>query len=144
VVKERNIEFLLKKYETKQPGEVWETQKETETKKVWRIKQKLRYADYVLKELNMKGIQKDQVYFIINKISDLQLLCRTCSYEKIITVICFYIKFCTTPKVALMDYNKYKVCREHEMTLELYSKVITNLAKFFQGNTPVSAGGHVI
>ena len=142
VGKERNIEFLLKKYETKQPGEPNGVL--GDTKKEWRLKQRLRYADYVLGELNMKGVQKDQVYHLLKTISYLKKLCKNCKYEKIITVICFYIKFCTTPTVKLTHYNRYKVCRKHKLTLEMYSTIVSNLAHHFQSNTPLSPLSHVI
>ena len=133
---ERGLEFLLKKYETKQPGE--SNGANPDKMKVWRIKQKLRYADYVLNELNMKGIQREQVYHILKDIPDLRKLCRKCKCEPIITVICFYIKYCTTPTVPLTHYNRYKVCREHNLSLELYSKVVSNLSRHFQTTRPVS------
>lgn len=140
---ERSVQLLLDKYETKQPGEIWNKEKETSTKREWRIKQKVRFADYVLNELNMKGIQREQVKHMLNNIKDLKVLCRKCSYEKTITVICFYIKYCTTPKIALNHFNRYKVCREQKITLELYCQIVTNIAKYFQSNTPISALCHV-
>lgn len=140
--KERNIDFLVKKYETKQPGEIDGIL--GDTKKEWRLKQKLRYADYVLIELNMKGVQKDQVYHLLKTIKNLKTLCKNCKNETIITVICFYIKFCTTPTVYLTHYNRYKICREHKLTLELYSTIVSNLARHFQQNAPLSVLSHVI
>jgi hypothetical protein len=91
----------------------------------------------------MKGIQREQVYHLLKDVPDLKALCRMCADEKIIAVISFYVKFCTTPKVALSDYNKYTVCREHDMSLEMYSIVVTNLAKHFQSHMPLSAVRYV-
>jgi len=139
--KERGVEFLLQKYETKQPGEI--NGKTDKKMKIWRLKQKIRYADTVMDRLNMKGIQREQVYHLLKDVPDLKALCRKCADEKIIAVISFYVKFCTTPKVALSDYNKYTVCREHDMSLEMYSRVVTNLAKHFQSHMPLSAVRYV-
>lgn len=139
--KERGIEFLLKKYETKQPGE--SNSANPKRMKLWRLKQKIRYADYVLDGLNMKGIQREQVYHLLKDIPDLKVLCRKCKDENIITVICFYIKYCTTPKMAITDYKRYNVCREHCMDLETYSKIISNLAQHFQSNMSLSAVRYV-
>lgn len=139
--KERGIEFLLKKYETKQPGET--NNAHPNKMKVWRLKQKIRYGDTIMNRLNMQGIQREQVYHILKEVQDLKELCRKCPTENIIAVICFYIKFCTTPKLAINDYKRYKVCREHFMSLEMYSKIVTNMARYFQRNTPLSAVRYV-
>lgn len=132
------MDFLVDKYKTKQPGELWTTEKETKTMRKWRLKQKIIYADTVMDQLNMKGVQREQVHHLLNDISNLKDLCRNCSNEKIIAVISFYIKFCTTPKLSLTHYNRYKVCREHELSLELYSTIVSNIAKHFQSHAPLS------
>lgn len=142
--KERNIDFLVKTYETKQPGEIWDKEHETKTKREWRLKQKIRYSDYVMDELNMKGVQREQVKQLLHEIPDHKKLCQKCKCEKVITVICFYIKFCTTPKLSLNHFNRYKICKKQNIPLKTYSIIVTNLAKHFQLRGTVSAVRHVI
>ena len=83
----RDINYLLKKYETKQKGEP----NNSYSMKEWRTKQKLRTADTIIQEMKIKGDDKEIIYNIIKTV-DLKDLHRNAKCETIICAICFYTK----------------------------------------------------
>ena len=133
----RSIKQLLKKYETKQPGEV---NFNYDTKKLWREQQKRRYADIVLNRLRMTTGQKSRVHYLIDLFPNFKQLCARCSEETIITALCMYVKFSTTKKEKL---NKYGICNENGLTEECYSSIVTRLAINFQLKLKLSHECHV-
>jgi len=88
------ITHKLKKYEKKVEGEPLNQKR---LMKEWRQNQKRRYTDVVLSRLNMKGSQKEEAHYLIQKFN-FKDLCRRCSMEQIITAICVYIKLNIQPK----------------------------------------------
>ena len=129
---ERDINFLLRKYETKQPGETFKSNslKQSYNNKEWRLANKIRTCNYVMNELGLKGEQRDRCIFIVKRVP-LKELHRRASCETIITCICFYIKKLETPKRRTYDY---KVCKEYEVDEEVFSLVISRLCDYFQKN----------
>ena len=130
--RERDINFLLNKYQTKQPGEVFtsESLKEAYNNKEWRLAQKIRTCKYVMDELGLKGTDRDRCIYIVKKVP-LKQLHRKASCETIITCICFYIKKLQTPKRRTYDY---RVCKEYGVDEEIFSLVIARLCDYFQRN----------
>ena len=130
--RERDINFLLNKYQTKQPGEVFtsESLKEAYNNKEWRLAQKVRTCKYVMDELGLKGTDRDRCIYIVKKVP-LKQLHRKASCETIITCICFYIKKLQTPKRRTYDY---RVCKEYGVDEEIFSLVIARLCDYFQRN----------
>lgn len=123
----RSINFLLSKYKTKQPGEI--NPKTVDLKKEWRENQKVRVAFKQMEELNVKGDLRKKVIWIITEGPGTKDLCARCKYETVTLAIIFYIKFLNTKKRPLLDY---KLAREHGLTEEKYSNIITKLGGFFQ------------
>ena len=52
---DRTVDFLLKKYETKQPGEIWETETEHKYLKEYRHQQRLFTLDRIVNERTTKS-----------------------------------------------------------------------------------------
>ena len=131
--RERDISFLLRKYETKQPGEAFTSQrlKMDYGNKEWRLANKIRTCKYVCEELGLKGGDCERCIWIIKNVP-LKELHRKASCETIITCICFYIKKLKTPK--RRTYN-YKVCKEFDVDEEIFSLVISRLCDYFQKNS---------
>lgn len=131
---ERNIEFLINKYKTKQPGEKWDKKKrkgkwkrclEYETKKI-------RIAQIMMGRLNIKGKDKERVIRIIKDIDDFKQICANCSNEKIIAVICFYIMKINNTSIKIEDY---KVFIENKLNEKSCLTIITKICNYYQTKT---------
>jgi len=96
--------------------------------KEWRQNQKRRYTDVVLSRLDMKGTQKEEALYLVQKFNFLDL-CGRCSMEQIITAICLYIKFKHTQKTPLCRFG---ICNENGLTESLYGAIVTKMAAQFQ------------
>lgn len=129
---ERDINFLLRKYETKQPGETFKSNslKQSYNNKEWRLANKIRTCNYVMNELGLQGTSRDRCLYIVKKVP-LKELHRKASCETIITCICFYIKKLEAPKRRTWNY---KVCKEYGVDEEIFSLVIARLCDYFQKN----------
>ncbi|MBF4474552.1 hypothetical protein [Methanobacterium formicicum] len=123
----RNINFLLWKYKTKQPGEI--NSSNTNLMKKWRENQKIRVALKQMEDLNIKGDLQKQGLWIITEGPRTKDLCARCKYETVTLAIIFYLKFSNTKKRPL---SHYKIARAHGLTEEIYSNIITKLGRFFQ------------
>jgi len=121
----RTPEYLLKKYKTKQKGEV----NNCKFMKEWRENQKIRVALKQMEDLNITGELKEQVIWIISEGPTTKKLCARCKYETVTLAIIFYIKFLNTKKRPLAQYP---LAREHDLTEEKYATIVTKLGGFFQ------------
>lgn len=123
----RTPEYLLWKYRTKQPGEV--NSSNTNLMKEWRENQKIRVALKQMEDLNIKGDLQKQAIWIITEGPRTKDLCARCKHETVTLAIIFYLKFSNTKKRPL---SHYKIARDHGLTEEIYSNIITKLGRFFQ------------
>ena len=133
----RNITHLLKKYETKQPGEI--NLKDQDPKLIWRFKQKLRDADIAMQRLNLQGTMKDEVKDLIREF-DFNNLCKRCSYEQKIVALCLYVKFTYTKRRPLSDYA---IVKEVGLTDEMFLTIVLKLSKRFREDRPTRHRCHV-
>lgn len=129
----RNINFLLWKYKTKQPGEI--NPANLDLKKEWRENQKIRTALKQMDDLNINGDLRKQVLWILTEGPTTKALCGRCRYETVTLAVIFYIKFSNSKKEKL---EKYKLAREAGLTEEIYSTIVTRLGKFFQEIAPLT------
>lgn len=137
----KDINGLLQKYETKQPGEPYKVADLiNKDKKTWRMKQKIRYAQTTMDHMGLKGEQCNQVLHLIKEFPDTKKLCARCRYETVITALYFYVKFSNTKKRPLSDYA---IARENGLTEEIYGRIVTKLARHFQSQTPIRHVRHV-
>jgi len=126
----RDINKLLQKYETKQPGEPIHIASLTNADmKTWRMKQKIRQAQTTMSQMGLKGEQCDQLLHLVKEFDNIKQLCARCPYETVITALYFYVKFANTKKRPLSDYA---IARENGLTEEKYGRIVTKLAKHFQ------------
>lgn len=128
-IKIRRTEYLLNKYHTKQPGE----HSNSHDMKNWRMSAKIRVCKYVMNRLNIQGANREICLNIVREV-DLKTLHRKASCETIITCICFYVFKLNNPKRKITQYS---VCKEYNVTEEIFSLVIVRLANHFQKNTPL-------
>ena len=136
MTRERDINFLLRKYETKQPGETFtsDNMKQDYNNKEWRLANKLRTCNYVMNELGIQGSNRDRCIYLVKKVP-LKALHRNARCETIITCLCFYIKKLQTPK--RRTYN-YKVCKEYDVDEEIFSLIIARLCDYFQQHSYIN------
>ena len=66
---DRTVEYLLRKYETKQPGEEWEIKTEVKYVKEYQYKQRLFLLDGIINNLHgsfkLNKPQKDRIKYLI-------------------------------------------------------------------------------
>lgn len=129
----RSIEYLLKKYETKnwKEGEVINQR----FKEEWRENKRFRFARKACETLHVKGELKDQVLWIIQNGPSTKKLCGRCTCETATLAIIFYVKFLNTKKRPLEDYQ---VARKYGLTEEKYASIVTKLGGFFQKKMALS------
>lgn len=132
MTRERDINYLLHKYKTKQPGEAFTSKrlKMEYNNKEWRTNAKIRTCKYVMNELNIQGTSRDRCLEIVKSVPFKELH-RQASCETIITCICFYIKKLDIPKRRTYDYS---VCKEFGVDEEIFSLVISRLCDYYQRN----------
>ena len=132
---ERPIKFLLKKYQTKQPGEPNTISHLTNSSvKSYRIKKKIRYSIIIMNQLNIQGEMREQVIYLIKEFQDTNKLCKKCKCKTIITALIFYVKFSNSKKYPLSDYT---ITKKVKLTEEIFSKITLKIAKHFQTLCPI-------
>ncbi len=132
---ERAIKYLLKKYQTKQPGEPNNiTYLTNSSVKSYRIKKRIRYGIMIMNQLNIQGEMKEQVIYLIKEFQDTNKLCKKCKCKTIITALIFYVKFSNSKKYPLSDYT---ITKEVKLTEEIFSKITLKIAKHFQKLCPI-------
>lgn len=129
----RDIGYLLNKYETKQPGEKWDTKREKENgKPAWNMKQKIRTAQIMMSRLNIKGNDKERVIHIIKDIDDFKHLCKNCSCETIIATICFYVLKSSDSNTHI---DRFSLWSENNLSWKKYSLIISRILTYYQKKT---------
>lgn len=87
-----NIDYLLKKYSTKQPQEKWSKESDKKYQNLKIMKQKLLILDTINSAyFGLIDGQKERAVFLIKKLN-FNKICPRCSDEQIIVLICFYVK----------------------------------------------------
>ena len=133
---DRTVEFLLKKYETKQPGEQWKLETEYENLKQYQYKQRLFYLDTIINERTTKSrgtfqlpkAQKDRARHIIKKFD---FSGRT-SEEDYIVMILVYVKMEFNPNRELRDYQP--ILNDYGIGIATFVKFLVRLNKFHISN----------
>ena len=135
--KGRTPEFLLKKYRTKQAGEVNQKGKNHPMVE-YREKERIRYALNMMefKALNLSGDLKKQVIYLIKEGPSVKQLCARCKWQVVVLAFIFYVKFNKNGGVG--SVRRYKVAREEGLTDIVYLRIATKLGKFFQGRMALS------
>lgn len=126
----RPIDMLLKLYEKPQIGESEDVRQYSKGEQ--RLFERLDFADYVANELNLNKGPKKRIRHIVMNVKKLKDLHGNCSWETIIVAICFYVKTCYHPNCKITHIERYKICRDHGLTLNIYSIIITRLAHLFE------------
>ena len=121
----QGINYKLKKYEKRVPGEGWSNESEGKAKL---LRSKLEYLDVaeeVMDELKIKGKRRDEVKNIIMKVP-LNKLHGKLKSDKIIIAICFFVKRKDRKNAVLEDYS---ICKRN-LTYKELSIIMMNLSQY--------------
>nr|WP_302577813.1 hypothetical protein [Methanobrevibacter arboriphilus] len=111
------------------------TRKYCDGMKEYRLKDKLSVASNLMDNLNVKGVLRKQVeYMIRNEFKNFKDLSKNCSNEQIIALIIFYVMKSNDFSLLL---EKYKIFTQLNLTNKHYMTFATKLCKFYQNKVPV-------
>lgn len=126
------IVYLLDKYKVRQKGEYWTSDMKLKDQQKRRMDEYLAICDNISDRLYLVGCQKDEAKNIIKTVS-LNELHRTANVYTIITAVCVYVKKIYSRNNSL-NWKRYKVCKEYELTDQILITVLCNLLKFYREN----------
>ena len=130
---DRTVDYLLRKYETKDVNEVWTTEHELEYKRNQRNKKRLHTLDGIVNEriTKSKGTfimpksQKDRARYLIRHLDF--YLGRT-TEEQYIVMIIIYVKLESNHNARVIHY--YPMLEEYNIPVTTFIKFLINLNKF--------------
>ena len=130
---DRTVDYLLKKYETKQPGEIWETETEVKYVREYQYKQRLFTLDCIVNERNTKSRgtfsfpkqQKDRAKHLIKHLDF--LLGRTTEKQYIVMII-IYVKLEANNNARVIHY--YPLLEEYNIPVTTFIKFLIKLNKY--------------
>lgn len=129
---DRTVEYLLRKYETKDVNEVWTTEHELEYKRNQRNKKRLHTLDGIVNEriTKSKGTfimpksQKDRARYLIKH---LDFTGRT-TEEQYIVMIIIYVKLESNHNARVIHY--YPMLEEYNIPVTTFISFLITLNKF--------------
>ena len=127
---DRTVEFLLRKYETKDVNEIWTTEHELEYKRNQINKQRLYLLDRMVNEritksrgtFSMPRAQKDRARYLIKHLDF--YLGRT-TEEQYIAMILIYVKLERNNKRTINDY--YQILDEYGIKMSTFVRFLIKL-----------------
>jgi len=127
---DRTVDFLLKKYETKDVNEIWTTEHELEYKRNQINKQRLYLLDRMVNEritksrgtFSMPRAQKDRARYLIKHLDF--YLGRT-TEEQYIAMILIYVKLERNNKRTINDY--YQILDEYGIKMSTFVRFLIKL-----------------
>lgn len=127
------IENLLNKYSTKQPGEIWSSRTENRKLKIIETNRKIELFEGINNEyFRLKGTQIDRVKYLIKKLN-FNDICPRCKSEQMIVMICYFVK-CEYNKRYGRDYCR-KAFKEYNISDYLIDRFMLFLARYGINNT---------
>lgn len=127
------IERLLNKYSTKQPGERWNNTTNGRFEKIVRINDELRLFEGINSEyFRLKDGQKERVKYLIKKLN-FNDICPRCESEQLIVMICYFVN-CEYNKRYRREYCR-KAFKDYKVTSNLLDRFMLYLAMYGINNT---------
>ena len=125
---QEEIERLLKKYETKQPGEIWDTETDRLSKQEYRTSQKLFLLDILSNNpFRLREGQKARARYIVEKLN-FSKICGKCNSEQIIVMIIIYVKLEYNPSYHISRFEN--ILLEYDISKDLFISFLVKLNKF--------------
>ena len=134
---DRTVDYLLKKYETKQPGEIWTTETEVKYVQEYQYKQRLFTLDKIVNERTTKSRgtfsftkqQKDRAKYLIQHLDF--LLGRT-TEEQYIVMIITYIKLESSNKYTFNQLLPFLT--DYGIDVQTFVRFLVKLNKYHISN----------
>lgn len=126
--RDRDINYLLKKYETKQPGEIWDDETNKKSVEEYRKTQKLFLLDILSSNPFRLGEgQKARARYLVEKLN-FSRVCGKCNDEQIIVMIIVYVKLEYTNKYHISRFEP--ILQEYDISKDLFISFLVTLNKF--------------
>ena len=134
---DRTVDYLLRKYETKDVNEIWTTEHELEYKRNQRQKQRLYQLDCIVNEritksrgtFSMPKAQKDRAKYLIRH---LDFNTSRTSEEQYIVMILIYVKLESNRNARVIHY--YPMLEEYKIPVTTFISFLVKLNKFHLEN----------
>ena len=134
---DRTVEFLLKKYETKQPGEEWNINTEVQYVKDYQNKQRMFILEKIINERTTKSrgtfklhkAQKDRARYLIEH---LDFLLGKTTEKQYITMIIVYVKLEANNKYTFNQFLPFLT--DYGVDVQTFVRFLVKLNKFHLGN----------
>lgn len=134
---DRTVDYLLRKYQTKDVNEIWTTEHELEYKRNQRQKQRLYQLDCIVNEritksrgtFSMPKAQKDRARYLIRH---LDFNTSRTSEEQYIVMILIYVKLESNRNARVIHY--YPMLEEYGIPVTTFIKFLIELNKFHLKN----------
>ena len=131
---DRTVDFLLKKYETKQPGEEWNINTEVQYVKDYQHKQRMFILEKIINERTTKSrgtfklhkAQKDRARYLIEH---LDFLLGKTTEKQYITMIIVYVKLESTNKPVLRNY--YPLLWDYDISFSTFVTFMLKITKYY-------------
>lgn len=125
---QEEIERLLKKYETKQPGEIWDTETDRLSRQEYDKSQKLFLLDILsTNPFRLREGQKARARYIVEKLN-FSKICGKCNSEQIIVMIIIYVKLEYNPSYHISRFEN--ILLEYDISKDLFISFLVKLNKF--------------
>lgn len=125
---QEEIERLLKKYETKQPGEIWDTETDRLSRQEYDKSQKLFLLDIIsTNPFRLREGQKARARYIVEKLN-FSKICGKCNSEQIIVMIIIYVKLEYNPSYHISRFEN--ILQEYDISKDLFISFLVKLNKF--------------
>ena len=133
---DRTVDYLLRKYETKQPGEEWNINTEVKYVKQYQYKQRLFLLDGIINNLHgsfkLNKPQKDRIKYLIQ---DLDFLLGRTTEEQYIVMIIIYVKLETNNNARPQHY--YNLLDKYDLTMNTFANFLVKLNKHHINKIPL-------
>ena len=134
---DRTVDYLLKKYETKDVNEIWTTEHELEYKRNQRHKNRLYQLDIILNNLHgsfrISRPQKDRITHLLKRL-DFSLM-GTFTEEQIIVMTIIYVKLETINRARPQHY--YNLLNQYDLTMNSFATYLVKLNKYHISKIPI-------
>ena len=134
---DRTVDFLLRKYETKDVNEIWTTEHELEYKRNQRHKNRLYQLDIILNNLHgsfrISRPQKDRITHLLKRL-DFSLM-GTFTEEQIIVMTIIYVKLETVNRARPQHY--YNLLNQYDLTMNSFATYLVKLNKYHISKIPI-------
>ena len=131
------VDFLLRKYETKDVNEIWTTEHELEYKRNQRHKNRLYQLDIILNNLHgsfrISRPQKDRINHLLKRL-DFSLM-GTFTEEQIIVMTIIYVKLETVNRARPQHY--YNLLNQYNLTMNSFATYLVKLNKYHISKIPI-------